>query len=190
MSELRVTTTEGVEAGLKDTVVESFKTSLRGTLLHPGEAGYDEARTLHNGTIDRRPALIARCAGVADVMAAVRFAREHTLLVSVRGGHGMPGYAVCDGGLMIDLACMKGVRVDPHHRSVRAEAGVTWHEFDHETQAFGLATTGGVTVEIIMALLDAWECALGCFGAIVVERTRGGGSVPTGGAAVDASNIR
>jgi FAD binding domain len=89
--------------------------------------------------------LIARCAGVADVLTGVRFAREHDLLVSVRGGgHGMPGFAVCDGGLLLDLAPMKSVRVDPHHRTVRAEAGVTWREFDHATQAFGLATTGGV----------------------------------------------
>ncbi len=114
-------------------------------LLRPGDAGYDDARTIHNAMIDRRPALIARCAGVADVLTSVRFAREHELLVSVRGGgHGMPGFAVCDGGLMLDLARMKSVHVAPHHRTVRAEAGVTWREFDHETQAFDLATTGGV----------------------------------------------
>ena len=100
---------------------------------------------IHNGMIDRRPALIARCAGVADVVAAVRFAREQQLLVSVRGGgHSVPGLRVCDGGLMIDLSRMQGVRVDPARRTARAEGGVTWGEFDHETQAFGLATTGGV----------------------------------------------
>jgi len=145
MRELRVSTTQGADTGLEEPVVEAFQASLRGALLRPGDAGYDDARTIHNAMIDRRPALIARCAGVADVLTSVRFAREHELLVSVRGGgHGMPGFAVCDGGLMLDLARMKSVHVAPHHRTVRAEAGVTWREFDHETQAFDLATTGGV----------------------------------------------
>jgi FAD/FMN-containing dehydrogenase len=145
MSELRATTTQGTEISLKESVVESFKANLRGALLCPGAAGYDEARTIHNAMIDRRPALIARCAGVADVMAGVRFARAHELLVSVRGGgHGMPGYAVCEGGLMLDLSGLNSVHVDPEHRTVHAGAGVTWGAFDHETQAFGLATTGGV----------------------------------------------
>jgi FAD/FMN-containing dehydrogenase len=145
MSELRVTTTKGVDTELKETVVEGLKTSLRGELLRPGAEGYEEARKIHNGMIDRRPALIARCTGVADVLAGVRFAREHDLLVSVRGGgHGMPGFAVCEGGLMLDLSGMNSVHVDPQHRTVRAEPGVTWSAFDRETQAFGLATTGGV----------------------------------------------
>jgi FAD/FMN-containing dehydrogenase len=145
MKELRVTTIQGADTGLADTVVEAFKASLRGPLLCPGDAGYEDARKIHNGMIDRRPALIACCTGVADVLAGIRFAREHDLLVSVRGGgHGMPGFAVCEGGLMLDLSGMKSVHVDPHNRTVRAEAGVTWAEFDHETQAFGMATTGGV----------------------------------------------
>ena len=145
MTELRVTTTQGADIGLEDTVLEAFKASLRGSLLRPGDMGYEDTRKIHNGMIDRRPALIACCSGVADVLTGVRFAREHDLLVSVRGGgHGMPGFAVCEGGLMLDLSGMKSVHVDPHHRTVRAEAGVTWGEFDHETQAFGLATTGGV----------------------------------------------
>jgi FAD/FMN-containing dehydrogenase len=145
MSQLRVTTRQGTETGLEDTVVEAFQARLRGGLLRPSSAGYDDARSIHNGMIDRRPALIARCAGVADVLTGVRFAREHDLLVSVRGGgHGMPGFAVCEGGLMLDLSGMTGVHVDPEHRTVRADAGVTWAAFDHETQAFGLATTGGV----------------------------------------------
>jgi len=145
MRELQVTTTKGVDTALKATVIEAFKASLRGGLLCPGDPGYDDARTIHNGMIDRRPALIACCAGTADVLTGVRFAHEHDLLVSVRGGgHGMPGFAVCEGGLMLDLSRMKSVHVDPHHRTVRAAAGVTWGEFDHETQAFGLATTGGV----------------------------------------------
>jgi FAD binding domain/Berberine and berberine like len=145
MRELRVTTTQDADTGLEDTVVEAFKASLRGALLRPGDVGYEDTRKIHNGMIDRRPALIACCTGVADVLTGVRFAREHDLLVSVRGGgHGMPGFAVCEGGLMLDLSGMKSVHVDPHNRTVRAEAGVTWGEFDHETQAFGLATTGGV----------------------------------------------
>src|ERR671921_538768 len=130
---------------LDDATVHSFTASLRGEVLRPTDDGYDEARTIHNGMIDRRPTLIARCAGVADVMASVRFARDQQLLISVRGGgHSVPGFCVCDGGLMIDLSRMRGVRVDAASRTVRAEAGTTWGDFDHETQAFGLATTGGV----------------------------------------------
>lgn len=145
MSELQVTTTQGAETRLEEPVVEAFQASVRGALLRPGDAGYDDARHIHNAMIDRRPALIARCAGVADVLTGIRFAREHELLISVRGGgHGMPGFAVCEGGLMLDLSGMTSVHVDPEHRTVRADAGVTWGAFDHETQAFGLATTGGV----------------------------------------------
>jgi hypothetical protein len=144
MTELQVTTTSGTSMVLDEATVQSFKTSLRGPLLRPGDAGYDEARTIWNAMIDRRPALIARCAGAADVITAVHFARDHRLLVSVRGGgHNVAGLAVCDGGLMIDLSRMKGLRVDPARRTARAEPGVTWAEFDRETQAFGLATTGG-----------------------------------------------
>ena len=95
--------------------------------------------------IDKRPALIARCSGVADVMEAVNFARTNDLLVSVRGGgHNITGNAVCDGGLMIDLSPMKGLRVDPIQRIAHAQAGLTWGEYNRETQAFGLASTGGV----------------------------------------------
>jgi FAD/FMN-containing dehydrogenase len=130
---------------LDDAAVQAFAAGLRGDALRPTDEGYDAARRIHNGMIDRRPALIACCAGVADVAAAVRFAREQQLLVSVRGGgHGVPGHSVCDGGLMIDLSRLRGVRVDPARRTARAEAGVMWGDFDHETQAFGLATTGGV----------------------------------------------
>ena len=124
--------------------VEKFKASLCGELLQPGEPGYDEARKIWNGMIDKRPALIARCAGVADVICCVNFARTNNLLVAVRGGgHNVAGNAVCEGGLMINLSRMKGVRVDPARRTARAEPGLTWGEFDRETQAFGLATTGG-----------------------------------------------
>jgi FAD/FMN-containing dehydrogenase len=130
---------------LDDATVQDFTASLRGEVLRPTDEGYDEARTIHNGMIDRRPTLIARCAGVADVMASVRFACDQQLLVSLRsGGHSLPGFSISDGGLMIDLSRMRGVRVDAARQTARAEGGVTWGDFDHETQAFGLATTGGL----------------------------------------------
>ncbi len=145
MADQRMTTTHDTTTGLNATAIEQFKGSLRGDLLCSGDAHYDSARAIHNGMIDRRPALIVRCAGVADVMAAVTFARTHNLVVAVRGGgHGVPGFAVCEGGLMIDLSRMKSVRVDPVRRTARAEGGCTWGDFDHETLAFGLATTGGI----------------------------------------------
>jgi FAD/FMN-containing dehydrogenase len=125
--------------------IEAFRATLRGALLCPGDSGYDDARRIWNAMIDRRPALIVRCAGVADVIQAVHFARTHDLLVAIRGGgHNVAGNAVCDDGLMIDLSPMKSVHVDPTARTARAEGGVTWGDFDHETQAFGLATTGGL----------------------------------------------
>jgi FAD binding domain/Berberine and berberine like len=128
-----------------DTAIGELRASLRGPLLQPTDAGYDTARRVDNAMIDRRPALIARCTGVADVLSAVRFARRHDLLVSIRaGGHNVAGNAICDDGLVIDVSPMKGIRVDPAARTVTAQAGVTWGELDAETQAFGLATTGGV----------------------------------------------
>src|SRR5262249_34402688 len=121
-----------------------FAQKLRGPLLHSGHDGYDAARRVWNGNIDRRPALIARCAGVADVLEAVRFARDHQLLLAIRGGgHNAAGYGTRDGGPVPDPATMKGMQVDPAARTARAQAGLVWREFDHETQAFGLATTGG-----------------------------------------------
>jgi FAD/FMN-containing dehydrogenase len=145
MAGLRVLTTTGADTAIADAAVDAFTARLRGELLRPSAPGYDAARKVWNGMIDKRPALIARCAGVADVIAAVNFARTHNLLVSVRGGgHNITGNAVCDGGLMIDLSRMKSVRVDPLQRTARAEAGLTWGEYNHETQAFGLASTGGV----------------------------------------------
>ena len=124
--------------------LESLRQSFRGELIQPGHAGYDVARRVWNGNVDRRPALIARCTGVADVQSAVNFARVHGLRVSVRGGgHSAPGYGTNDGGLVIDMSPMKGIRVDPQSRTVRAEGGVLWRELDRETQVFGLATTGG-----------------------------------------------
>ena len=130
---------------LKANAFDELRRSFRGELLLPASPGYDTARRIWNGAIDRHPACIARCTGVADVVAAVRFARERDLLVAVRsGGHGVAGYAVCDGGLVIDLSPMKGIRVDPKARTARAEAGVLWGELDRETQLYGLATVGGI----------------------------------------------
>jgi FAD/FMN-containing dehydrogenase len=130
---------------IADSAIQKFKESLRGLTFCPGEPGYDAARTIPNAMIDRRPAVIARCAGAADVIACVRFAREHDLLVAIRGGgHSVAGKSVCEGGLMIDLSAMKGIRVDPAKRTARAQTGLTLGEFDRETQAFGLATTLGV----------------------------------------------
>src|SRR5438477_3611061 len=116
-----------------------------GELLQPTDAGYDDARRVHNGLIDKRPALIARCQGVADVADAVKLARAVNLEIAVRGGgHNVAGRATIDGGLMIDLAPMKGIYVDPAARTVRAQGGVTWAEFNRETQLHELAVTGGV----------------------------------------------
>jgi FAD/FMN-containing dehydrogenase len=124
--------------------VQAFREGLRGELLLPEDAGYDAARKVWNGRIDRRPALIARCTGVDDVIRAVNFARDHRLLVAVRGGgHNVAGNGVCDGGIVIDVSPMKQIQVDPVARTARAGAGLTWGEFDQATQAHGLAVTGG-----------------------------------------------
>jgi FAD binding domain/Berberine and berberine like len=133
------------EAHVTTTALEAFRARFRGALLRPDEEGYEEARRVWNGAIDRRPALIARCAGADDVVEAVRFARETELLVSVRGGgHSIAGHAVCDGGLMVDLSLMKAIAVDPGNRTARAAGGLLWGEFDRATQRASLATTGGV----------------------------------------------
>jgi FAD/FMN-containing dehydrogenase len=137
--------TETATLATATTDLASLRESLHGPVIGPEDGGYDEARSIWNGMIDRRPAYIARCTGVADVAAAVRFARERELLVAVRaGGHGVGGHAICDGGLVIDLSPMKGIRVDPQTRTARAEAGVLWGELDRETQLHGLATVGGI----------------------------------------------
>lgn len=123
---------------------QRLRDGFRGTLLRPGEEGYDHARMVWNGAIDRRPALIARCAGADDVATVVRYARDHALDVTVRGGgHGVTGAAVGDGSVLIDLSQLKAVSVDPAARTARASGGTTWGEMDLATQRFGLATTGG-----------------------------------------------
>ena len=130
---------------ISQATLETFRAALRGSVLTPKDAAYDDTRRIFNAMIDHRPALIARCAGAADVVACVQFARAEGMRVSARGGgHNVSGKSVVDGGLMIDLAPMKGCRVDPVRRVVRAEPGLILGEFDHECQAFGLATTMGV----------------------------------------------
>jgi FAD/FMN-containing dehydrogenase len=131
-------------AALDTERLEALSATFSGSLLRSGETGYDEARQLHNGLIDKRPTLIARCRGTADVVDAVALALEAGLQISVRGGgHNVAGRAATDGGLMIDLAEMKGMYVDPRARTIRAQAGVTWAEFNRETAFHGLAVTGG-----------------------------------------------
>jgi hypothetical protein len=125
-------------------LVDELRAAFQGRVIGPEDAGYDEARKIWNGMIDKRPALIAQCAGTPDVVAAVNFAREKDLAVAVRaGGHNVSGNATCDDGVVIDLRPMKGVSVDPDRRIARAEGGVTWSEYDRETQRHGLASPGG-----------------------------------------------
>src|SRR5215213_4473065 len=122
---------------LGEATLAEFEAGLSGRLIRPEDWGYDEARSIWNGSHDRRPALIVRCAGVADVMRAVDFARSENLAVAVRGGgHSIPGFSTVDGGIVIDLSAMNAVRVDAACRTAVAEGGATWADFDHETQAF------------------------------------------------------
>jgi FAD/FMN-containing dehydrogenase len=130
--------------GITADALKGFRQRLRGELITPDDSRYDEARRVWNAMIDRRPAMVARPRGAADVITCVQFARTHHLPVAIRGGgHSVAGRCVCDEGLVIDFEHMKGIRVDPSAKTVRAEPGLRWTEFDRETQAFGLATTGG-----------------------------------------------
>jgi FAD/FMN-containing dehydrogenase len=136
-----MTTLMTAHAGPKASTISGF----RGRLINSGHADYDEARAVWNGAINRHPRLIARCIGTADVAAAVRFARDHDLAIAVRGGgHNVAGTAVCDDGIVIDLSAMRGVRVEPGQRTAWVQGGALWGDVDHETQAHGLATTGGI----------------------------------------------
>ena len=130
---------------LGDATVQELRESILGEVITPADPHYDETRAVWNAMIDKRPALIIRCAGVADVITAVQFARSQELEIAVRsGGHSLPGFSTSDGGIVIDLSAMKGIRVDPDAERVVTQGGVTWRELDHETQAFGLALTGGL----------------------------------------------
>ena len=145
MGALNISKGNGNTVSIEDAVIEQFETSLRGELLKPGDEHYDLARSIWNAMVDRKPALIARCTGVADIQLAVKFAAEHDLLTAVRGGgHNIAGNAVCESGLMIDLSQMSSVRIDPKSRLAHIEPGATLGDFDHEAQAFGLATPLGI----------------------------------------------
>ncbi len=145
MGGLQVVTHQGPEANIESAALEEFRGGLRGPSLLASDAGYDEARSIWNGSIDKRPAIIAQCSGAADVIDAVNFARTHDLVLAVRGGgHNVAGNAVCDGGLVIDLSLMNGVRVDSAARTVRSGGGALLGDVDRETQAFGLAAPLGV----------------------------------------------
>jgi FAD/FMN-containing dehydrogenase len=122
-----------------------FETRLRGQLIRPQDPDYEEARNVYNGMIDRRPQLIARCTDIADVVAAVNYARDNELPVAVRGGgHNVAGFGTCDGGLVIDLGPMKGIWVNPEKRRVWVQGGCTWGDVDHATHAVGMAVPGGL----------------------------------------------
>lgn len=137
--------TYATPTAIDESTIQTFRERLRGPAIGSGDDAYESARRVWNGLIDVRPSLIVRCTGVADVIEAVSFAREHKLLLAVRGGgHNVAGLGVCDSGLVLDLSPMNGVQVDPEGHTVRAQAGVTWGELDRETQVFGLATPGGV----------------------------------------------
>jgi FAD/FMN-containing dehydrogenase len=174
--------------------VQELREGLRGEVIAPGDDAYDAARARWNGMIDRRPALIARCVGVADVMRAVQFAQSEGLVVAVRGGgHNVAGFSVCDGGLVIDLSAMQGARLDPRAQTIRAEAGLTWGPFDHETQAFGLATTGGLVTTTGIAGLTlgggiGWlmrKHGLTCDNLIAADVVTAEGKLVTAGAGGD-----
>src|SRR3984893_1027195 len=125
--------------------IERFQTAFLGEFIRPGDSGYETARKIWNASIDKQPGIIVRCSGVADVVAAVNFARENELLVSVRGGgHNVSGKALCDDGIVIDLSGMKGIHVDAKNHSARVQGGATLHDVDRETHVFGLAVPAGV----------------------------------------------
>jgi hypothetical protein len=171
--------------------VEQLRTRLRGELITPESSSYDATRRVWNGMIDKRPAAIVRCAGVADVVATVRFAAENDMLLAVRGGgHNVAGLATCDNGIVIDLANMNGAYVDPVRRTVRAQAGVCWGDFDRETQVFGLAATGGLVSTTGIAGLTlgggfGWlmgRCGLACDNVLSAQIVTADGKVRTASA--------
>jgi FAD/FMN-containing dehydrogenase len=140
-----MTTTETAPSPIGQATLAEFAASLRGTTVQPGDEDYDRERSVWNGAHDHHPAVIARCAGVADVIRTVDLARSEGLPLAVRGGgHSIPGFSTVEGGIVLDLSPMKGIRVDPVHRKVTADAGCTWKDLDAETQQFGLAVTGGL----------------------------------------------
>jgi hypothetical protein len=140
MKDLRITTTAGTEAVLDEPPIEEFGSELGGELIRPEDAGYEDARKLWNGMIDKKPALIARAKDSADVAEAVNFAREHHMLLAVRGGgHNVAGTAMADGGLVVDLSSMKGIEVDPERRTVRT---------GEQARALGLPVSDAIPKEV------------------------------------------
>ena len=136
---------DGENMVLDGDAIDSLRALVGDQLILPDDPEYEAARRVWNGMIDRRPAVIVRCRGVADVITSVGFARTHHLLLAVRGGgHNVAGYGTCDGGLVIDLSGLRGVRVDPDAKTVRVGGGATWADVDRETQVFGLAVPGGI----------------------------------------------
>lgn len=191
MNELQILTTNQAERTLDGSAIGKFAGRLQGDLLRSSDEAYDSTRKVWNGMVDKRPALIARCAGTQDVVTAVQFAREHDLLVSVRGGgHNYAGKSVCDGGLMIDLSPMKEIRIDSARRTARAQAGLRLGEFDRDTQTFGLATTLGVNTDTGIAGLTlgggygwlAGKFGLACDNVLSVEVVTADGVVVTASA--------
>jgi FAD/FMN-containing dehydrogenase len=139
----KLTNTKG--AAVSHDRIERFQTEFRGEVIQPGNSGYETARKIWNASIDKHPGIIARCSGVADVVAAVNFARENELLVAVRGGgHNVSGKALCDNGIVIDLSGMNGIHVDAKNHTARAQGGATLGDVDRETHVFGLAVPAGI----------------------------------------------
>jgi FAD/FMN-containing dehydrogenase len=197
MSPLEVSTRTGSRIVLEESAAQRLAESLGGELLRPGDDTYDEARRVWNGLIDHRPALIARCAGNTDVSAAVTFAREHDLLVSVRGGgHNIAGKAVCIGGLVIDLSRMRSVAVDSVNRTAWVEGGATLGEVDSATQLAGLATTTGVVTHTGVAGLTlgggvgrlARKCGLACDNLLSADVVTADGHLLTTSAAENSTS--
>lgn len=180
-------------ANLDDATIDAFREQIHGEVLAPSDDGYDEARTVWNAMIDEKPALIARCTGAADVIAAVDFARDLTLPLSIKGGgHNVAGKAVCDGGLMIDLERMNAVRVDPDAQTARVQGGATMADLDRETQAYGLAVTGGIISSTGVAGLTlggGWG-RLGRKYGLAIDNLRSADVVTADGELVQASDDR
>jgi FAD/FMN-containing dehydrogenase len=179
-----------VVANMNGSQLERLQGRFAGRLIGPHDDGYDQARRVHNGLVDKRPALIARCLGTADVVAALEFASAAGLEIAVRGGgHGVAGGSTTDGGVLVDLSAMKGVHVDPGARAARARAGVTWREFDREASLFGLAVTGGVVSTTGIAGLTlggglGW--LMGAYG-LTADNLRSAQLVTAGGEVLTAS---
>jgi FAD/FMN-containing dehydrogenase len=154
---LSIRTRSGADSSsLPVAAVTQLASALRGRLIGAGDPDYNTARQVWNAMIDRRPALIARCTGAADVLAAVRFAARHDIALSIRGGgHNIAGSALCEGGLVIDLSAMRGVRVDTLARRAWVQAGALLGDVDHETQAFGLAVPTGINSTTGIAALHS-----------------------------------